>query len=247
MQYLISRQGQTYGPYAAEDVKRMLAERRILPSDLCWTEGMAGWEPVSRVFGPAASPPGPAAAGNEPPRSAQGSAPQGQPVSAPWPGPGLPGAAGALRGGAPAWPVPPDLHWVAVLLIHYVTCGVFGIIWMFVQANFVKKIHPGSPARVLLFAYLGFMAALIPLTALMILVEQWKEASAVIIAFLALLGSALCIWAIFSMRRSLLYHYNTAENIGLRLNPVLTFFFNILYFQYHFSRIARWRNTGVLA
>lgn len=226
MQYHISRQGQTYGPYPAEDVKRMLSEGRLLSTDLCWTEGMAEWKSLGEVFGTSTMPP-----------SVPRPVPAGGPSSIPALGPP----------GASRWPVPPDLHWVAVLLAHYVTCGVFGIVWMFVQANFVKKIHPGSPARVLLFAYLGFMAALIPFTAMMFLVEQWREASAVIIAFLALSGSILPLWAIFSMRRSLLYHYNAAENIGLRLNPILTFFFNILYFQYHFSRIARWKRTGVLA
>ncbi|HCE01383.1 MAG TPA: hypothetical protein DER07_10105 [Armatimonadetes bacterium] len=54
MQYHISRQGQTYGPYPAEDVKRMLSEGRLLPTDLCWTEGMAGWEPLGKVMAAAA-------------------------------------------------------------------------------------------------------------------------------------------------------------------------------------------------
>ncbi|GIU73877.1 MAG: hypothetical protein KatS3mg004_0964 [Bryobacteraceae bacterium] len=48
------------------------------------------------------------------------------------------------------------------------------------------------------------------------------------------------------MRRSLLHHYSTVENIGLRLNSVLTLFFIVLYFQYHFSRITRWKRTGIL-
>jgi len=51
---------------------------------------------------------------------------------------------------------------------------------------------------------------------------------------------------VFSMRSSLLYHYNAAENIGLNLDQILTFFFHVIYFQYHFSRIARWKHTGVL-
>jgi len=42
------------------------------------------------------------------------------------------------------------------------------------------------------------------------------------------------------------HHYNTVGNIGLRLSSLLTFFFNILYFQHHFSRIARWKRTGIL-
>jgi len=50
----------------------------------------------------------------------------------------------------------------------------------------------------------------------------------------------------FKMRRSLLAYYNTVEPIGLQLSAPMTFFFNVFYFQHHFSRIARWRHTGVL-
>jgi hypothetical protein len=49
------------------------------------------------------------------------------------------------------------------------------------------------------------------------------------------------------MRTSIERHYNTVENIGLKLSPVMTFFFNLYYFQYHFARIAEWKKTGRLA
>ena len=51
---------------------------------------------------------------------------------------------------------------------------------------------------------------------------------------------------IFSMRSSIQTYYNTTEPIGLRLSGVMTFFFSIYYFQYHFTRIADWKRTGVL-
>jgi hypothetical protein len=50
--------------------------------------------------------------------------------------------------------------------------------------------------------------------------------------------------AIFGMRSSLVRYYNTVEPIGLKLSGVMTFFFSILYFQYHFSRVAAWKKTG---
>jgi hypothetical protein len=31
----------------------------------------------------------------------------------------------------------------------------------------------------------------------------------------------------------------------LHLNGVLTFFFNVYYFQYHYNRINEWHKTGV--
>jgi hypothetical protein len=42
-------------------------------------------------------------------------------------------------------------------------------------------------------------------------------------------------------------YYNTVENIGLSLSGGMTFFFNVIYFQYHINRIARWKKTGVLS
>ncbi len=41
------------------------------------------------------------------------------------------------------------------------------------------------------------------------------------------------IAARFTLRESLVQHYNTAEPLGLRLSGVMTFFFGNLYFTYH--------------
>jgi hypothetical protein len=56
---------------------------------------------------------------------------------------------------------------------------------------------------------------------------------------------ALIIMAWFNMRASLLHYYNVVEPYGLRLSGVMTFFFNMLYFQYHLSKIAQWKKTGI--
>jgi hypothetical protein len=48
------------------------------------------------------------------------------------------------------------------------------------------------------------------------------------------------------VKSSLEAHFNSAEPINLRLSGVMTFFFNVIYFQYHFTRINNWRRTGVL-
>lgn len=41
------------------------------------------------------------------------------------------------------------------------------------------------------------------------------------------------------MKASIEQHFNTVEPIGLQLSGVMTFFFNVIYFQYHFTEIAR--------
>jgi hypothetical protein len=53
------------------------------------------------------------------------------------------------------------------------------------------------------------------------------------------------------MRRSMEEHYNGPEPIGLSLSGVMTFFFGVYYFQYHFTRInemkrlARYRGAAI--
>ena len=56
----------------------------------------------------------------------------------------------------------------------------------------------------------------------------------------------LQIVGVFKMRAVLEEYYNTVEPINLRLSGVMTFFFALFYFQYHFSRIANWKKTGYL-
>jgi len=244
MQYHISRQGQTYGPYPAGDVQRMLNEGRLLPTDLCWTEGMANWEPLGKVMGGAVAPaPAPAAPRPAPVQPAQPrppaqlnpgqAAPQaamrpGQPVQAAW------GAGGQ-------WPAPPDMHWAAVLLLSMVTCGIFGLVWFYKQAAFVKRLDPRNQAIQLFFGYIA-----VSFLSLFLSLMGRYQVLLIINILLPWAALALLLTAVFSMRSVLLRHYNTVENIGLRLGPVMTFFFNMLYFQYHFSRIARWKRTGQL-
>lgn len=255
MQYHISRQGQTYGPYPAEDVRRMLSEGRLLPSDLCWTEGMAAWEPLGKVMGV-----GPAAANPTPPQApmaspAQPATPPQGPMPAPTPqrpGP-TPAAPGFQQpawqghpaqptwGGASPWPAPPEMHWAVVLLLSMVTCGIFGLVWFYKQAAFVKRLDPRNQAIQFFFAYI----AVLVLSVFLSLMGRYSF----LLLFNILLpwaALALLLAAVFSMRSVLMRHYNTVENIGLKLGPVMTFFFNMLYFQYHFSRIAQWKRTGRL-
>ncbi|MGH9612941.1 MAG: hypothetical protein ACRD4P_07675 [Bryobacteraceae bacterium] len=64
---------------------------------------------------------------------------------------------------------------------------------------------------------------------------------------LALASTALCVAAALNIRSSLLRYYNSVEPIGLQISAPMTLFFQVLYLQYHFTRIARWKETGVLA
>jgi len=211
----------------------MIAEGRVSMSDLAWAEGLPNWAPLSQVI-PAEAP---AYAPVPPPPAAQ-------------PNYGAMGAQ-AVAASAPAptaGPIPPNLHWGLVLLISMFTFGLFGLVWIFVEASFVKKIDPRNISRALLivaflleFAYVGLM------------VFAGLAGGANDVQVIAAMGSLIgliitvcVIVAFFKMRSSLVQYYNTVEPIALKLSGVMTFFFNIYYFQHHFSRIAEWKRTGQL-
>lgn len=52
MQYHIARNGQQAGVFNEEDVRARLQRNEFSPADLCWTEGMADWQPLSVRFPP---------------------------------------------------------------------------------------------------------------------------------------------------------------------------------------------------
>ncbi len=258
MKYYISRGGQQYGPYSLEDLQNMQAQHQVDGNDLAWAEGMAAWTPLSQVLG---SAPVPAAAGVAPPYTPEPQPqyqPQYQPpqyspqVQAPAPAYAPPAYnPGYAPQPAAGGPMPPNMNWVIVLVLVVVT-GIFGIIWTFIQLGFVKKIDPAStatrqyitglvalPVGFILFGILLFGGGMSGSNSLAAL-GAFCLFAAYIFAFVFM------ILAIFGMRRSLENYYNTVEPIGLRLNPIMTFFFNVIYFQYHFDRITNWKTTGRL-
>ena len=224
MKYFIQRGIDEYGPYTLADMQRYIAQGNIAMTNLTRSEGMTEWVPVSQVIGnipvPAAAAPGAGAV--------YGAAPSAAP------------SYGAVVPG----PVPPDFHWALVLLIGIVTCLLFLWAWLIVEAIWIRKIKPASKG--LLFVLLalgcwfvsGFMGGVTRAT-------YYGHVNP-LQSLLSLAFFLLIIVAIFTMRSDLEDYYNTTENIGLRLSGVMTFFFAVLYFQHHFSRIAKWKKTGVL-
>jgi hypothetical protein len=158
-----------------------------------------------------------------------------------------PAAAPAGYGAAamPQFPEAPNLNWGLVLLLDFVTCGLFNIAWNLVQALWIKKVQPETKA-------LQWYIIILAIAALNIVVSIIRAVSmmghrGVEHGFTPLLGltilfgltSTILNWIIypFVMRASLLKHFNESDPIGLELNGVMTFFFTSLYFQYHFNRI----------
>jgi hypothetical protein len=228
MKYYIQRDLNQYGPYTLADLQRYVVQGNILMTDLTKSEGMNDWVPVSQVIGNipiAATAPAYAA-----------------------PGGTVYGGAGTIYGGAyagaaapaVAGPVPPDLHWALVLLIGFFTCGLFLSAWLIVEAAWVRKIKPSSAAiffvctGVAMSFISGFMGGIRNLD------------SNPMGGLLWIVGVVLNLIGIFQIRSDLEDYYNFQENISLNLNGGMTFFFAVFYFQHHFSRIAKWKKTGVL-
>jgi hypothetical protein len=214
MNYFIKRDLQEYGPYTLSELQRYVASGNVLLTDLCHSEGVSEWAPVSQVIG---NIPVPAA------------------VPAPTP-------ASAAAAAAALYPSPPSLHWALVLLFGVLSCGIFLWVWALVEANWVRKVQPASKGMVLwTFAIL--------LSVIQAGLSASPDSSAKALATVASLGGAiLWITGSFSMKNSIEEHYNTSEPIGLDLSGVMTFFFNIFYFQYHFTRINETRKQqGLMA
>jgi hypothetical protein len=242
MKYYIQRELNEYGPYTLADLQRYVAQGSILPTDLTRSEGMTEWVPVSQVIGNIPIP-APIQPGYAPGTPAYG----GGTVYAGETN--LYGAQGAMPV-TTTGPVPPDFHWALVLLVSFF-CGFFQIVWLFIEAGFVKKLDREDKSLAFLIGGMvtSIVAFIVFFTAAASAGANRQEPPTVaLVSFLliALGGAVLHLIGIFQMRSSIENYYNTIEPINLRLSGVMTFFFAVYYFQYHFTRIANWKKTGYL-
>jgi GYF domain 2/Domain of unknown function (DUF4234) len=212
MTYQVSRNGQLYGPYTLEDLQRYVAAGNVLSTDLTKSEDMPEWVTVAQLLGTAAVPPSPA-------------------YPTPPAYPQQPGT---------AYPDPPNLNWGIEVLLAFLTCGVFVMVWNLVIASWANRVQPNSKALM----YYIIATVLIVLN----LGGSWG----VVIAIAhhnphphqRLLGNliGLACWVVrliarFTLRDTLEQHFNGPEPLGLRLNAVMTFFFGGFYFQYKLNEI----------
>ena len=212
MLYHVSRNGQTYGPYTLEDIKAYVTSGNVLLADLAKSDDMPDWLPVSQVLGVAAPAP----------VVPYGSAPAAYPQT------------------ASTYPDPPNLHWALVLLIGIFTCGLFSLVWMFVQAAWMRKVSPNSKALTYYIVWIVLYVVTIVAEIAAGVANNNGTPSSGLTALYAVCGLAnivMFLVAIFTMRSDMEEHFNGPEPVGLSLSGVMTFFFNILYFQYHFTRI----------
>ena len=220
MNYRIKRGDQEFGPYSLAELKQYLAEGRVVPTDLARSEGMDDWAPVQTVIGDIGL---------------------AQPPAAPPTGTlGLFGTGDAAT--LPAVPPPPGLHWALVLLLAVVTCGIFSIIWLFVQANWARKIDPRNKALYLLLVYLAGAFTAGGLNAFA--EARGAEGPALFAGVINLAGIVCLIVGYFRIKDAMEAIFGGAP-LYLQMSGVLTFLFNVFYIQYHLTRISELYKRGV--
>lgn len=222
-QFHVSRNGAKFGPYEETEAKKFYKIGNIAATDLVWCEGMAEWKSAAEVFGM------PEVRNSMPP----------VPPLPPFQPPPAPGYAPnpLMQGNIP---LPPKLHWALVLLFGIFSFGIFYLVWLFIQASWVRKIDSRSNAVMYLIAYIllaftgGAMGAI-------------DYAVIQVFGGLAqLAGVVFFCLAYYSMRESMTEYYNNIEPINLKISGVMTFFFTTFYLQHHMTRIAEWKMTGFL-
>ena len=224
MTYQVSRNGQMYGPYTLEDLQRYVDSGNVLPGDMAKSEEMPEWVPVAQVLGmPSAAAPGYATA----------------PGHAAAPGHRAPTGYATVAG--VGYSDPPNLNWGLELLLGFLTCGLFVVVWNLMIAAWAKRVEPASKALI----YYILATALI----VMNFGSSWGTFLAIshhgvyhhnlLGGFISLVCWVIRLMARFTLRDTLEQHFNGPEPLGLRLSAVLTFFFGGIYLQYKLNEVNR--------
>ncbi len=248
MKYFVSRDGREYGPYTPEELREYIGQNRVGLHEPAREarDGGRSFGSVSEVLEAAENVPEPPQAPPAPPVAPE------VPVVPQVPGGVSPYAAPATwqafdgapvpAGSRPAIPMPSSMHWGVLLglsvasYIPYVgpIAGLVLLGFMFQQAAYGKKVNPSDQTTLFygLFLGLAFLSGV---------VNGVTGGAAVPSAF----GSLIIIVAGVLLEVGHFKLRATLQNaFGLRLSPVVTFFFAPLYFQYHMSRVAAAMKEG---
>ena len=121
---------------------------------------------------------------------------------------------------------PPSLHWAVVLTLWLLTGGIFGLVWMFRQAAWVRRIDPTCKALVVL-------AVAFPSHSVLVLAAALVDGSGLLVLVASLVWPTAFFWSYFKMREAM------EAQFDLSLSSAMTFFFHALYPQYHMRMIAK--------
>lgn len=239
----VGQDGRKLGPYSEADVRHWTTEGRFNRDAVAWREGMPDWVPLATLLGRAAAPPPLAPPPMGPPLAFPGAPPHGD-----WAHAMAARRDSQQQGHADrsSLPTPPSMHWGLVLLFTILTLGIFGIVWPFIQASWVRKIDRQSNATLLLGLALG---CYVVGYALVIGAGPSPDGDGahpgmaglgmlLVVAYLVLYVSGF-----FSMAGSIRQRM-AAYRVPVEIGGVTLFFFNTWYLQGQLSWLARWQRTG---
>jgi hypothetical protein len=137
------------------------------------------------------------------------------------------------------YPDPPNLNWGLELLLGFLTCGLFVIVWNLIIASWANRVQPASKAlmyyiiaTVLTVLHLGSSRGIF-----IAMAHHHSYHHSVLGNLLWLATWVVRLIARFTLRDTLEQHFNGAEPLGLRLSAVMTFFFGGIYFQYKLNEM----------
>jgi Tfp pilus assembly major pilin PilA len=149
----------------------------------------------------------------------------------------------ATRGDS-SFPEPPSLHWGLVWLFTMLTFGIFGLIWPFIQASWIRKIDPRSKATLLLGFAMGCLVIGYPLYfAGLAAMARGDGGLAGLGGLLLFAYWVLFLVAYFSMAGSMRDRLANRA-LPLDIGGVTLFFFTMYYMQAQLSWLARVQRTG---
>ena len=138
----------------------------------------------------------------------------------------------------PSFPAPPKLHWSLLVLFTFISFGLFMFVWMFIQSSWARKVDAGSQAT-------AFFAGDVFLYLLSIVFAASSNSVLRSFELPLLLGSCIPFYAgVYSIRRTMLDHYNKVEAIPLEISGAMTFLFTLFHLQYHMTRMAYAKTDG---
>ncbi len=172
------------------------------------------------------------------------------------PGPSLEESLSALSNGRLDYPAPPRLHW-AVLILIVIALNVVGdlldlwgigspwiggvlsakatlLVWLLVQASFVQRLSHKN------FVFTTAAASLLAIVPALLIRMGWVDSHSGT-SFLPVIAAVVLWMDLFRMRDTLEHQYNSVETYGLFMLSLLLFLLGPIYLQYHFRKIALWK------
>jgi len=231
----LSRNGEKFGPYEPGLLRQWVAEGKVARATMAWRTGMAEWLPLDQVIelGPAAAPPPPPPFGGDlPPMSARSGRSGFDDL-------GRESATDRRR----ALPTPPAMHWFAVVLLCIVTLNIFGLVWRFIQANWVKKIDASSNGVAYFIVSLVLIVVGYFMTIGGVVAGGTLSGVALLGRLIVFAGGIVYIVGYFAMSASIkraLPAYGASPEIG----GITLFFFPMVYMQSQLTWVESFKRTG---